>query len=179
MTEIRKVGQPTKYTFEMCAKVKESGNKGWHVSQMANALDVVPRTIYGWAKVYPEFAQAFELAKQASLCFWYKLGEDNLNSKHFNERTYELLLRNKCNLGAERRVKVKGLLDAKTHTESGMAVIQSMAAGDISPTETQTIMNSLTMLAKLDEVTELRKIVERLEKEDPPRNPPELRVLSD
>lgn len=157
-------GAPTKYTPEMCDKVKEFGRQGYHIYQMARELDVSRSVLYDWADTHVEFNDALTRAKQDGIAFWFDVGEKNLNSRDFKEKTYEMLLRHKCRLVTERTVRIWELAKG-THSEQAQRVMLHLESGSLKPSEAKIMMESIGLSAKIDEVTELRKIVERLEKE--------------
>lgn len=159
------MGAPTKYRADMCDLVVKAGGYGKTVMMMAEYCGITEPTIYEYARIHPDFSKAFTRAKKLSLEYWYKLGEDKLESQHFKEKTFELLLRNKCALPELRRIKIKALANAKTHNEAAQAIIKEFGNGVISPVEADKAMDIIGKAAKIDEVTELRKSIEKYEKE--------------
>ena len=72
-------GRPTLYRPEYCEKVIELGKDGKSVVQMACAFGVSRPTMEeNWTREYPEFLEAFTLAKQYSQDWWEQKGQDNL-----------------------------------------------------------------------------------------------------
>ncbi len=159
------MGAPTKYMPEMCDKVLEFGRLGYHVSQMARDFNVDRLTVYRWAEAHPDFCNALMRAKNDSLAFWLEFGQKKIESQHFKEKTYELLIRNKCELPELERRKIKALHNCATHNDQMVVIREMLAAGKLSILEAKTLAEVVAISAKVDEVTELRKIVERLEKE--------------
>lgn len=78
------MSRPTDYQPEFCARLIELGKQGKSVVQMACALEVHKDTIYEWAKVYPEFSDAFTHAKQYSQDWWETKGQNGLEGGQFN-----------------------------------------------------------------------------------------------
>ena len=158
-------GAPTKYTAEMCDKVREFGKLGYHITEMCAALDVCVQTIYNWSCEHKEFLEAFTRAREDGIAFWLKFGQDNIKERFFNDRIYEILLRHKCHLTHERRIKIKALDKTQTHNEQMDVIIDMLNDGDIAPNEAKTLAEVVKARANVDEVTELRKSIEKYEKE--------------
>lgn len=78
------MGRPTDYLPEHCERVIELGREGKSVVQMACELDVHKDTLYEWAKVHPEFSDAFTRAKQWSQYWWESKGQTGLETSGFN-----------------------------------------------------------------------------------------------
>lgn len=56
-------GRPSEYRPEYCERVIELGKDGKLPAQMASALSVTKQTLHEWAKVHPEFSDAFGEAR--------------------------------------------------------------------------------------------------------------------
>ncbi len=70
-----------KYKPEMCARVPGLYLKGESDAEVAFALDVSKAMFYRWINQYPEFAEAVEIGKTVSECWWQKLGRDGAAGK--------------------------------------------------------------------------------------------------
>lgn len=66
-----KVGQPSKYRPEYCAKVIECGQTGASLTAFAASVGVSRRTLHNWAQTFEPFAEACEIAA-AHACAWYE-----------------------------------------------------------------------------------------------------------
>lgn len=72
-------GRPSKYKPEYCEQVIELGRKGMSVVEMAANLMVHRETIEEtWPAEYPDFSEAFKLAKLLSQNWWESMGRVNL-----------------------------------------------------------------------------------------------------
>lgn len=60
----------SKYKTEFCQKVIELGGQGKLPEHWARACGVTKKTIHNWKDSIPEFAEAFEQAKEASKVWW-------------------------------------------------------------------------------------------------------------
>lgn len=66
-------GRPTKYKADYCEQVIDSGGKGHSITAFAGSIGVARSTVFAWAKEYPEFADAMEIAKAKATEFWEKI----------------------------------------------------------------------------------------------------------
>ena len=64
------MGAPTKYRQEYCQIIIDKMSMGESATQVANMLKVDRDRFDDWAKVWPEWAEAYSLAKQAAQSFW-------------------------------------------------------------------------------------------------------------
>lgn len=71
-------GRPTDYKPEYCETVQALGSKGYSLTEIASALDVVKQTIYSWQEAFPEFMDAMEKARLKSQAWWEKIGREHI-----------------------------------------------------------------------------------------------------
>lgn len=71
-------GRPTAYRADMCERVIEAGKAGKSVAWMAAELEVSKDSLYEWAKVHPEFSDAFTRARLESQRWWEDMGQENM-----------------------------------------------------------------------------------------------------
>lgn len=72
-------GRPSSYDPSFCDQVIELGKKGMSVVEMAAELGVHRETLEeNWPRDYPEFSEAFRIAKQCSQAWWESMGRVNL-----------------------------------------------------------------------------------------------------
>lgn len=77
-------GRPTDYRAEYCERVVELGREGKSHAQIAAALDKARNTLYDWADVHPEFAQAMTRARDLSQAWFEDKGQGGLETPGFN-----------------------------------------------------------------------------------------------
>lgn len=61
-----------------------AANEGASVVQMAARIGVTRQTLHNWAAQYPEFLNAFTLAREASQAWWEDQARDGLKDRDFN-----------------------------------------------------------------------------------------------
>jgi hypothetical protein len=89
----------SKYRPDMRARVIDMMSQGLTKTEAGAVLGVHLQTFRRWSdprgEYYkPEFAEALDMAKTASLAWWIDKGMDNLNSRDFNTPLYALFMAN-------------------------------------------------------------------------------------
>lgn len=77
------VGRPTDYEAEHCQRVVDLGKQGKSVAQMAVELGCHKDTLYEWAKVQPEFSDAFTYARLCAQDWWETKAQENITAPSF------------------------------------------------------------------------------------------------
>ena len=88
-----KVGRPSKYDPDYCYKLVDMMRQGMSLTEAAVRLDVNLDTLYEWAKVHPEFAEAKEQGMNVSQAWWEEKARLNIGSKEFNSKLWEYNVR--------------------------------------------------------------------------------------
>ncbi len=58
------------YKRTYCRRVIALGRKGYSLSAMASALGTARQALQGWARQYPEFKDALQLARDHAVAYW-------------------------------------------------------------------------------------------------------------
>lgn len=74
-------GRPTDYRPEYCEKVVEFGKLGLLPVSMGVRLGVVKDTLHEWARVHPEFSDAFALARAHCEAFHMERGSETAHGE--------------------------------------------------------------------------------------------------
>lgn len=154
------------YKLEYCDELETLMANGLSVSEVCKKWWVGRRTFYEWLERYAEFRDAYERAKTFNLGWWEENGRENLTTKNHNPVSWLIQIRNRhpdCYTENGRFVKLKLLEDAKTYTEQAQAVRTSVARGIITCAEAEKISNMLVANAKVEEITELRERLDKIE----------------
>ena len=72
------MARPFKYKPEYCGLISERGREGASLAQMAAECNVIRRTLHNWERDFEEFAEALEMARELSLVWWEKAGQEYL-----------------------------------------------------------------------------------------------------
>lgn len=90
------VGRPSKYRPEYCDMVVEHMSHGYGLETFAAKISVCKDTVYEWTKVFPEFSDAVERGRCASLRYWETIGILGTMGKiKLNSRLFALQMANK------------------------------------------------------------------------------------
>lgn len=88
-------GRPTKYRQEMCQTVRELGDKGYSLAQMARDLDVALSAFNRWRDQHPEFGEAVKDAQERSQAWWEDAGMRGLFADKFNATAFIFQMKNR------------------------------------------------------------------------------------
>lgn len=77
-------GRPSLYNHTFCDRIQELARDGMGPTEMAVELGVHRDSLYEWAKVHPEFSDAFTRARQICQAWWEKQGRLGLTLQGFN-----------------------------------------------------------------------------------------------
>lgn len=143
----------------------DCGKKGYHVVEMANALNVSHQTLYNWSKQHPQdFGEAFAFAKQLSEGFHWKAGRDAYNNKDFNAKVWEFTMRAKMKLlQPSNPLNIPGFLNAKSHTQRIEAIFNALGSELISPQDAHLAVNALKTAISAENDLLLTERVKELE----------------
>lgn len=158
-----KAGQPTKYKEEYCKDIITLASGGLHMYAIAVTWDVCYDTLSEWRKVHPKFSAAYARARTIQTSSLLNKLLQNIGNKDFNHNIANLLLTHICRLRTEKLVKIdtgEGNLSKR-----GLKTLDVSKEGSHTADEISRIVDSISKLAKIDEVTELREKIEMLEKE--------------
>lgn len=82
----------TKYRKVYCNKIIAYMSLGKSLNQFAHSISVVTGTLHNWSELYPDFDEAMERGKQASLAYWEEKLEDYITlGKDVNAPLVKLL----------------------------------------------------------------------------------------
>lgn len=161
-------GRPTDYRpdFHPAEIVSLMQDEGLTDVEVAMRWDVVVETLWEWRQTHPEFSNACTRARQYRKAWWLAKGREGLftsDGEKFDSRLFGMMMKyDGINLD-ERVIKLPQLADCKTFAEQATCVIGALASGAISITEANGIVDIIGKAARIDEVTELRRMLEEIE----------------
>lgn len=112
-------GYGTKYRSEFCEMVMEFAEQGKNLKEFAGANRISLNSIERWAKRYPEFHEAVEIAKLKHEAYWWDLARRHMNEK-FN---YHLFLFVMVNLHEYSNPDIHINFIEKQQTNSGIVIM--------------------------------------------------------
>lgn len=163
-----KVGRPTDYKPDFHPKeiIRLMKEEGKTAVQVARDWDITEETLSEWRRVHKEFSEAYIRAKHYRRAWWIDMGQRGLvteDNVRFDSRLYAMMMKyDGVNLD-ERKVKVPELASCKTFSEQATVICGALACGKITPKEAQTMVDVISICAKIEEVTELRNKLEAIE----------------
>ena len=155
-------GRPTDYKPEYCELIVEYGREGLHTYQIAGKFEVVKSTLYNWAELHPEFMVAFTRARELSKAYMIKHAMDNLGNKNYQSKLWEVLMKFCHDVKENRTLKLPELKKAKSFSAKAAVIIDAMSEGRLTPDEAKTLVDTIAVGAKIEEVTELKERLEVL-----------------
>ena len=78
MNEKRAWGRPPKYDPKYCQMIVDFMSQGKSLTAFAGEIMVAKNTVYEWAKKYPEFQDATNIARQKCQQWWENQGQIGL-----------------------------------------------------------------------------------------------------
>ena len=151
----------SKYDVSHCEKIVELGKEGYSIPEMAMTLDVSVTRLYQWEKDYPEFAEAFDRARDYSAAFINKEGRLNLKNRSFNSRTHELMW-----YGANYHVNSRSLKNSIKSTqdphEQCYLILEAMIGGMIDHERAESMIRSITSVHQLIDFNDIKAECEKI-----------------
>jgi len=158
------VGHPTDYKPEYCEYVVDKmANEGYIVEEFCLDWDISTATFYNWLNVHPAFLDAYTRGQQRRKGYHKRLLERGLSADRFNERAFAMLLRYCGESGDERTIRLPKLAKAKTFAKKCDVILKAFTDEYINSKEANAILDMIGKMAKIDEVTEMRKKLEEIE----------------
>jgi hypothetical protein len=148
------VGRPTSYNPEYCQVIEQLGADGLTVIELAVSLGVKKQTLYDWAALHPDFADAFTRAKESSEAFFTRTVRENLSNRDFNAKGAEFFGRAYHSMQAEALSAIPNWKEAKTLEEKCDKIIDAALDGAISHERGESLTRMICARAglKLDDV---------------------------
>lgn len=134
--------------------------------EVACEWDIVVETLADWRREHKEFSLASTRARQYRKSWWLAKGKQGLltrDGEKFDSRLYCMMMKyDGINLD-ERIVKLPQLIECKNFTEQATCIMGALATGKITLNEANGYVDIVGKIAKIDEVTELRRMLEEIE----------------
>ncbi len=141
-------------------------------AQLAAALNVSWSTFCAWRSegneyYKKEFADAIKLAETYAKAKLIDFGVMQLINPHefFNATLYQMLGRYAGEFSEHRAITLPLLKNAKSHDERIKVILDAASDGVINTNEAQIFANTISTLARVEEITELKNTVLELKKQ--------------
>ena len=157
-----KVGRPTDYRDnypELLLSIFK--NKG-DIADFCCEVMVTRDTFYYWLDKFPEFAEAYKMAKEFATSWLTKAGIEGMTAEKFNATTWSILMRNKCGYTEHR--KIQSPLNKGANADEKIAIIENqVAAGELTAGEAQQLVAIVTAGVNVHAVTVIDERLKALE----------------
>ncbi len=129
-------------------------------AQYYSLVDICEQTFFNWIGIYPEFSDAHRRGKVKSQAWWDDYFDANIGDPEFNVAAFKIRYERQF---GKAKIYLPELSDAKTYTEKSDAVINAISSGSISPDDGIKLSHVVANLAKVEEITDLKKRVDEIE----------------
>ncbi len=161
-------GRPTLYDPEFHPKeiIRLMRDYGYTAVQVVRDWEIDIRTLNEWENVHKDFSLAYTRAKHYRTAWWMDKAQQGILTRdgvNFNAQLFSQVMRyDGINLD-ERIVKLPKLADCKTFAEQSTCIIGALACGKITIKEANGMVDIIGKAARIDEVTELRRMLEEID----------------
>jgi hypothetical protein len=136
-------------------------DRGDDIAMFCSTAGIGRSTFFEWIQKYPEFAEAYEAARECSRTKWESVGGlAGVIDNSFNTTLWSINMRNRFDYTEHRRLKIKALQDAKTAEEQQQAIMAEIASGNLTGPESMQMLNVVLASVKVEENTQMRKDME-------------------
>lgn len=158
------------YKQEYCNEIVEKAEKGMLMIEIAASWGRPWKTIIEWKK-YPEFDEAYNIAKVKCFSFYVRKFIDTINNAHnnpelryVNERAYGFLFRMISGFSDKSRtINVHGLSDKKSLVEKVDLILKACEDGELTVDELKVMLDSLKLVSEITAVNEFEERIKILE----------------
>lgn len=157
----------TKYTDKMPAHIIKMFSQGRSRADFCAFYSISQCTFKLWQDTYPEFSEAYIIAKQKAQAWFENLAIEHLveefEGPKLNTKLWSMMMRNRFGHTEHRKLKIKGLKTAKNFQEQMQNVVNELADGNLTGSEALQLSKMIESGVKIYESTELVKRVEMIE----------------
>lgn len=125
-------GRPTTYKQEYCDLVKNLGDEGATVYEMADKCDVCTETLYEWARTHEEFSVAFTRARDKSKAYAMKFLKENMHDKWFKEKAADMWLKYGLRFSDQRKLRLSKYAKEKDRSKKAKMIDEYFSKGEIT-----------------------------------------------
>lgn len=157
-------GRPTDYNpdFHPAELVRLMKDSGYWRCQVCRDWDIDDSTFTEWCNVHPAFSSAYTRAKQYRKAWMLDQQLKGLFHEDFNDRAFGAMMKWSGETYDERVVKLPELATCKNFNEQATVIIGAVACGKITIKEAGSYIDIISKVSKIDEVTELRRMLEEI-----------------
>jgi hypothetical protein len=155
------LGRPTKYSEEeielACEKMLSLFKDGLSQIEVATELGLTYDSYLLYQKRYPIFHESVVKGVQLLQCWYIRKGRENLGNSKFNACVYAK------QMASMFRNKIPALKKAPTFTDKINVILTALSEGEVTAIEARQMSETISIGAKVEEMTELKQRIEELE----------------
>jgi len=156
------LGRPTDYKPEFDDKIIELAKKNWSMWEIAAEFEVAYKTMWCWTEKQDSFRNAYARAKTIQTGGILKEIRENADNRNYNHNCPNMRLKYEAGFLEQPKVRIKGISKG-SHSDKANKVLDEIEEGNLTADDASKMTNVVATIAKIDEVTELRDKVEKLE----------------
>ncbi len=156
------LGPLCKYKEEYDESIIEHARNGLGTYEIAVEYDVAFETMRNWTRLVKSFSDAYARAKTIQTAGIFKKMRSNEDNPKANDRMTSLRLRHEAGMAETRALSIPDIAKG-THADKVLTILRYCQDKGLAPDEFNKLIIAIGTVAKIDEVTDLRKIVEDLE----------------
>lgn len=155
---------PTKYKPEYPELLLQMAQDGKSLCHFCARVMIARATFYTWLDTHAEFLAAYNIAKEITESWLTDEGVQGMKGGEFNVTAWSILMRNKCGYVEHRKVGID-FTSCKSAAEKIAVLDKRVAEGRLTPAEAKNFSDYIATAVKIEENTELRNRLEKLEAE--------------
>lgn len=156
------LGRPTEYKEEYDTRIIELAKKELSMWEIAAEFEVCYKTMWSWTHAVDSFRKAYARAKTIQTGLIMKEVRENKDNRNYNHNLPNMRLKYEAGLGEQAKIQIRDIAKG-THSQKANKVLCEIEEGNLTADDAAKITNVVATIAKIDEVTELRDKVEKLE----------------
>jgi hypothetical protein len=129
---------------------------------------IAGRTFDLWLEKYPEFADAYEIAKLKAKQWFNNLARKHLvntfEGDKLDSKLWSMMMRNRFELTEHRKLKIEGLKQAKNFADQMSQIMNELASGNLTGSEAAQLAKLVETGVKVYENTIMEKRLSDVEK---------------
>lgn len=155
---------------EQIPKLIELFAEGKDIAAFCSEIEIGRSTFFRWVDEHPEFQRAYEVAREVARIWWENLPTDYAgyvevnDGAKFNTKLWMTIMKNRFEMTDQRKLTLPKLKNCKSFNEQIQCLANYAADGSLTSGEAQQLSGLILAAVKVDEHTELKSKVEKLEK---------------
>lgn len=162
-------GLVVKYDPEVHIKILfEHFLQGRDIAAFCSDAEIGRSTFYTWIDGHPEFARAYEVAREAARIWWESQIDENnglaeIDGVKFNTKLWTTIMKNRFEMTDQRKLTLPKLKNAKNFAEQIKILADYASDGNLTSSEASQLSGLILAAIKVEESTIVKEKIEKLE----------------